>query len=77
MIILLNVLTTFLIGFVTEKLFVGTVFTISFMVLRRYIGGYHSDSCIFCYIGSNLLLFIPVYTESLFVRTEDAILIIF
>lgn len=76
MIILLNVLTAFLIGLVTEKLLIVAVFTVSFMVLRSYTGGYHSDSRIFCYIGSNLVLFVPVYTEALFVRTEDSILCI-
>ena len=76
MIILLNVLTAFLIGLVTEKLLIVAVFTVSFMVLRSYTGGYHSDSRIFCYIGSNLVLFIPVYTQSLFVKTEDNILCI-
>ena len=77
MIILLNVLTAFLIGLVTEKLFVVAVFTLSFMVLRSYTGGYHSDSRIFCYVGSNLVLFIPVYTEMLFVQTDNYILFIF
>lgn len=43
MIILLNVLTAFLIGLITEKLFIVAVFTVSFMVLRSYTGGYHSD----------------------------------
>ena len=76
MIILLNVLTAFLIGLITEKLLIVAVFTVSFMVLRSYTGGYHSDSRIFCYIGSNLVLFIPIYTESLFVKTEDIILYI-
>ena len=76
MIILLNVLTAFLIGLVTEKLFVVAVFTLSFMVLRSYTGGYHSDSRIFCYVGSNLVLFIPIYTEMLFVQTDNYILII-
>ena len=76
MIILLNVLTAFLIGLVTEKLLIVAVFTVSFMVLRSYTGGYHSDSRIFCYIGSNLVLFIPVYAQSLFVKTEDNILCI-
>ncbi len=76
MIIMLNVLTAFLIGLITEKLLIVAVFTVSFMVLRSYTGGYHSDSRIFCYIGSNLVLFIPVYTESLFVKTEDSILCI-
>lgn len=76
MIILLNVLTAFLIGLITEKLLIVAVFTVSFMVLRSYTGGYHSDSRIFCYIGSNLVLFIPVYTENLFVKTKDSILYI-
>ena len=76
MIIMLNVLTAFLIGLITEKLLIVAVFTVSFMVLRSYTGGYHSDSRIFCYIGSNLVLFIPIYTESLFVKTEGSILCI-
>ena len=77
MIILLNVLTAFLIGLITEKLFIVAVFTVSFMVLRSYTGGYHSDSRVFCYIGSNRVLFIPVYTEMLFVKTENFVLGIF
>ncbi len=74
MIIWLNVLTAFLIGLVTEKLFIVAVFIISFMVLRSYTGGYHSDSRIFCYIGSNLVLFVPVYTGIFFIQTEDVVL---
>ena len=74
MIILLNVLTAFLIGLITEKLLIVAVFTVSFMVLRSYTGGYHSESRIFCYIGSNLVLFVPVYTEKFFIQTEDIVL---
>ena len=66
-------ITTFL---QTEKLFVVAVFILSFMVIRSYTGGYHSDSRIFCYVGSNLVLFIPVYTEMLFVWTDDYTLLI-
>lgn len=76
-IILLNVVTAFLIGLLTAKLLVVAVFTLSFMVLRSYTGGYHSDSRIFCYIGSNLVLFIPVYTEELFIKTPNIVLIFF
>lgn len=76
-IILLNVVTAFLIGLLTAKLLVVAVFTLSFMVLRSYTGGYHSDSRIFCYIGSNLVLFIPVYTEELFIRTPKFVLFFF
>lgn len=76
-IILLNVVTAFLIGLLTAKLPVVAVFTLSFMVLRSYTGGYHSDSRIFCYIGSNLVLFIPVYTEELFIKTPSMVLALF
>lgn len=44
MILLLNVVTALVIGLLTEQLAVVAVFTLSFMVLRSYTGGYHSDS---------------------------------
>ena len=75
-IILLNVITAFLIGLFTTKLLLVIVFTLSFMTLRSYTGGYHSDSRVFCYIGSNLVLFIPVYTGQLFVEMSPLAVII-
>ncbi len=75
-IILLNIATAFLIGLFTEQLLVVCVFTLSFMTLRSFTGGYHCDSRLFCYIGSNLVLFIPVYTGSLFVRMSDAAVVV-
>ena len=38
------------------------------MTLRSFIRGFHCDGRLFCYISSSLVLFIPVYTGSLFVR---------
>ena len=69
MILLLNVVTALVIGLLTEQLAVVAVFTLSFMVLRSYTGGYHSDSRIFCYLGSNLVLLVPVYTQAVFYKT--------
>lgn len=71
MILFLDIATAFLIGLLTTKLAVVAIFTVSFMVLRGYTGGYHSDSRIFCYIGSNMVLFIPVYTENIFLMASD------
>lgn len=71
MILFLDIATAFLIGLLTTKLAVVAFFTVSFMVLRSYTGGYHSDSRIFCYIGSNMVLFIPVYTENIFLMASD------
>ena len=42
------------------------------MVLRSYTGGYHSDSRVFCYLGSNLVLLVPVYTQAVFYKTSLA-----
>lgn len=66
-IILLNVTTAFLIGLFTEQLLVVCVFTLSFMTLRSFTGGFHCDDRLFCYIGSSVVLFIPVYTGGLLV----------
>ena len=68
----LNVVTALVIGLLTEQLAVVAVFTLSFMVLRSYTGGYHSDSRIFCYLGSNLVLLVPVYTQAVFYKTSLA-----
>lgn len=67
-IILMNLVTAFLIGLFTEQLLVVCVFTLSFMTLRSFTGGFHCDGRLFCYISSSLVLFIPVYTGSLLVR---------
>ena len=75
MILLLNVVTALVIGLLTEQLAVVAVFTLSFMVLRSYTGGYHSDSRIFCYLGSNLVLLVPVYTQAVFYKTSLACLL--
>lgn len=72
MILLLNVVTALVIGLLTEQLAVVAVFTLSFMVLRSYTGGYHSDGRIFCYLGSNLVLLVPVYTQAVFYKTSLA-----
>lgn len=72
MILLLNVVTALVIGLLTEQLAVVAVFTLSFMVLRSYTSGYHSDSRIFCYLGSNLVLLVPVYTQAVFYKTSLA-----
>lgn len=72
MILLLNVVTALVIGLLTEQLAVVAEFTLSFMVLRSYTSGYHSDSRIFCYLGSNLVLLVPVYTQAVFYKTSLA-----
>lgn len=73
-IILLNLFTALLIGLFTTKLLLVAAFTIAFMILRSYTGGYHSESHMLCYISSSLVLFIPIYTVQLFQQTKISVL---
>ena len=75
-IILMNVATAFLIGLFTEQLLVVGVFTLSFMTLRSFTGGFHCDDRLFCYISSSVVLFIPVYTGGLLVWISGPIVLL-
>ena len=65
LVILLNVFTALMIGLLSGHLVTAIVFTLFFMMLRSYSGGYHSDSRLFCYVTSSAVLLIPVYTSQL------------
>lgn len=65
LVILLNVFTALMIGLLSGHLVTAIVFTLFFMMLRSYSGGYHSDSRLFCYVISSAVLLIPVYTSQL------------
>ncbi|NCB92505.1 MAG: accessory regulator AgrB [Clostridia bacterium] len=57
-----NLLTAVLIGILTERLGVVLVFLFFYVVLRSYSGGKHVESKLLCYLISNLILLIPIYT---------------
>ena len=44
-----NILTTLALGMLFGKAYQSIVFTISFMILRSYSGGYHAKTSIRCY----------------------------
>ena len=55
--LLLNILTTIVIALVCGELWQCMVFMLSFVLPRRYAGGYHAKTPLRCYIYSNALIF--------------------
>lgn len=55
--LLLNILTTIVIALVCGELWQCLVFMLSFILPRRYAGGYHAKTPLRCYIYSNALIF--------------------
>ena len=55
--LLLNILTTIVIALVCGELWQCLVFMLSFVLPRRYAGGYHAKTPFRCYIYSNTMIF--------------------
>ena len=75
MVILLNLFTTQLIGIFSGHLLSAALFTVFFMLLRSYSGGYHSDSRVFCYLVSSAVLLIPVYTSEVMTKIPAGLVV--
>ena len=54
----INILTSIIIGIYMHKLIIVLLFLLSFITLRTFTGGYHSNSKLTCYILSNSLILI-------------------
>lgn len=55
---LINILTTFFLGFIFNVFWQSIIFLISYMLLRTYAGGYHANTKIRCYILSVVIMII-------------------
>ncbi len=55
-ILLVNILTTLLIGFLFNKVLETIVFLVTYIPLRIYAGGYHARTQLRCYISSVVLI---------------------
>lgn len=54
--ILLNITTTIILGCIFRKVIQAILFTVLYMPLRRFAGGYHAKTPMRCYIYSSLLI---------------------
>lgn len=52
----LDMLTLFVIGLIMGMIWQGIVFVLSFMLLRKYAGGYHASTPLRCYLLTNLVI---------------------
>ena len=52
----INVITTIIIGIICNMLWQSVVFSIAYIPLRRYAGGYHAKTPQKCYLLSVLLI---------------------
>lgn len=82
----LNFLIIIIIGIVYNELFIAILYAFSYILLRRYSGGYHSKSLIRCYIFSilkiifvlNIIYYINVYKiNTFFITLISSIVILF
>lgn len=69
--LLLNILTLLLIGSITGKLDVVFVFSISFITLRSYAGGFHLERKAACYLLSTILVFVPLYSYDICIKSTS------
>lgn len=53
---LLNIFTTLVIGFIFNKPLQSIIFSISYLPIRSYAGGYHAKTSLRCYVYSMLMI---------------------
>lgn len=83
---ILNFLIIIIIGIIYDEFFIAILYAFSYILLRRYSGGYHSKSLINCYIFStlkiifvlNVIYYINVYKINTFsITLISSIVILF
>lgn len=65
MVVGFNLVTSVIIGLITGKLEVVATFLLFYASLRTYSGGFHFNNKYVCYIGSNLILLLPIFTREI------------
>lgn len=53
---ILNMLTLLVIGSIMGMIWQGIIFVLSFMLLRKYAGGYHASTPLGCYLLTTLII---------------------
>lgn len=69
-----NLLTSVVVGMVTGRLGIVTVFLLFYATLRSYSGGIHCKSRWLCYLCSVLVLFLPIYSYGIIMEILPATL---
>ena len=53
---ILDLLTLLVIGLIMGMIWQGIIFVLSFMLLRKYAGGYHASTPLKCYLLTTLII---------------------
>jgi accessory gene regulator B len=75
-VIIINLITVLLIGLVSGELWNLMVFTISYLLLQPYAGGYHAESEIGCYVFSTLMMIVVVFVSKFIMMDFHVVAII-
>jgi len=75
-VIIINLITILLIGLISGELWNLTIFTISYLPLRSYAGGYHAESELGCYIFSTLMIIAVVFASKFIVLDFHIVVVI-
>lgn len=59
--LILNILTTIILGFMFGMVIESLIFLISFSLIRTYAGGYHSQSALKCYFFSSIVVILVLF----------------
>lgn len=57
---IIDLLTLLIVGLVTGMVCQGLIFAFSFMVIRKYAGGYHASTMLRCFFLTNFMLVIVI-----------------
>ncbi len=74
--IIINLLTTILLGYIFKNVWQAVIFMIAYSPLRVYAGGYHTKTQLRCYIFSMFLTIAVIYANKYIPETNLYIIII-
>ncbi|WP_313133937.1 accessory gene regulator B family protein [Anaerocolumna sp.] len=74
--IIINILTTIVLGYIFKNVWAVVIFTIAYSPLRVYAGGYHTKTQLRCYIFSMFLTIAVIYANRYIPGTSQNIIII-
>lgn len=55
-----NIISMIIIGIITHRLWECVVFCLVYKIIRKYTGGFHFDSAMFCYISSCIMYLVAI-----------------
>ncbi|MEA3424005.1 MAG: accessory gene regulator B family protein [Bacillota bacterium] len=74
--IILNLVTIIVIGIFSGELWNLTIFSVAYLWLRPYAGGYHAETDLGCYLFSTILIIMVVFVSKVVVMNFQFIVVL-